>query len=187
MTTAFWKLCWVLVLGVGLTACGSDTAVDAAETPSQSDTAAEMATEETPLAEALADVTDGYFELKDALVQTDYNLAKTAATAFQETVNEIDWAAGSATAAGNKITSAARVIAAAGDVEAQRTAFSELSNALAGALEKYGTAGETIYLQHCPMAFDNTGADWLSDSEEIMNPYFGDKMLHCGKVDRVLQ
>jgi hypothetical protein len=33
------------------------------------------------------------------------------------------------------------------------------------------------------MAFGNTGAHWLSNTKEIQNPYFGDKMLKCGRVD----
>ena len=39
------------------------------------------------------------------------------------------------------------------------------------------------YRQFCPMAFDFKGAFWLSDSEEILNPYFGEEMLTCGNVD----
>jgi Cu(I)/Ag(I) efflux system membrane fusion protein len=33
------------------------------------------------------------------------------------------------------------------------------------------------------MAFDFDGAEWLSDSDQIRNPYFGDKMLTCGSVE----
>ena len=43
-------------------------------------------------------------------------------------------------------------------------------------------AEEKVYLLHCPMAFNDTGADWLSNSTEIKNPYFGSKMLTCGSV-----
>lgn len=32
------------------------------------------------------------------------------------------------------------------------------------------------------MAFDNKGAFWLSEIEEIRNPYFGEAMLNCGEV-----
>lgn len=32
----------------------------------------------------------------------------------------------------------------------------------------------------CPMAGEN--GDWLQTSEEVRNPYFGSKMLSCGKV-----
>ena len=39
-----------------------------------------------------------------------------------------------------------------------------------------------IYQLHCPMAFDGAGADWFSEVSEVRNPYYGDKMLTCGKV-----
>jgi hypothetical protein len=50
--------------------------------------------------------------------------------------------------------------------------------------------GQKLYLQHCPMAFDeDKGANWLSNSVEIVNPYLGKShpkykatMLHCGEV-----
>ena len=32
------------------------------------------------------------------------------------------------------------------------------------------------------MAFNNRGADWLSNEAQIRNPYFGDKMMKCGSV-----
>ena len=32
------------------------------------------------------------------------------------------------------------------------------------------------------MAFDNAGADWVSDEALIRNPYFGDLMMKCGYV-----
>ena len=44
----------------------------------------------------------------------------------------------------------------------------------------FGIDDKMVYVQHCPMAFDNKGADWLSFDSEIRNPYFGDKMMKCG-------
>jgi Cu(I)/Ag(I) efflux system membrane fusion protein len=35
---------------------------------------------------------------------------------------------------------------------------------------------------HCPMAFNNKGADWLQADNEIRNLYFGASMLKCGEV-----
>ena len=32
----------------------------------------------------------------------------------------------------------------------------------------------------CHMAFDNEGGHWMQPEGEIMNPYFGAGMLHCG-------
>lgn len=67
------------------------------------------------------------------------------------------------------------------DVEAQRKQFGFLSQALINALTAFGVEG-TYYVQHCPMAFDNAGANWLSNEEQIRNPYFGELMLKCGSV-----
>jgi Cu(I)/Ag(I) efflux system membrane fusion protein len=40
----------------------------------------------------------------------------------------------------------------------------------------------TLYVQRCPMADRGEGARWLSFSEQIKNPYYGDAMLTCGSV-----
>jgi Cu(I)/Ag(I) efflux system membrane fusion protein len=48
--------------------------------------------------------------------------------------------------------------------------------------ESFKPFSETLYVQHCPMADNNKGADWLSTEKEIRNPYFGESMLTCGEV-----
>lgn len=68
------------------------------------------------------------------------------------------------------------------DIEALRESFSVLSDNLYESLKTFGVSGVTVYHQFCPMAFDNKGAYWLSNNTEIINPYFGDEMLHCGSV-----
>jgi Cu(I)/Ag(I) efflux system membrane fusion protein len=67
------------------------------------------------------------------------------------------------------------------DIEKQRAKFITLSNAMINLASSFGVS-KTIYVQHCPMANDNQGADWLSSEKAIRNPYFGDKMLQCGSV-----
>ena len=48
---------------------------------------------------------------------------------------------------------------------------------------RFGHRGSEIWrLAHCPMAFDNKGADWLQRGTQINNPYFGDQMLRCGEI-----
>ena len=37
------------------------------------------------------------------------------------------------------------------------------------------------------MAFNNEGGFWFSEEKEIMNPYFGDKMLHCGSIQKTIK
>ena len=71
----------------------------------------------------------------------------------------------------------------AGDtsLEGQRRQFGFLSQALINTLTAFGADG-TLYVQRCPMAFDNAGANWLSEKAAIRNPYFGEAMLTCGSI-----
>jgi Cu(I)/Ag(I) efflux system membrane fusion protein len=41
---------------------------------------------------------------------------------------------------------------------------------------------QIVYHQYCPMAFNDAGAYWLSNTSDIENPYFGKKMLTCGEI-----
>jgi hypothetical protein len=54
-------------------------------------------------------------------------------------------------------------------------------------LVKKFAAGERIYANYCPMYNDDKGAIWLSETEEIKNPYYGSVMLTCGKVTETIQ
>jgi len=67
-------------------------------------------------------------------------------------------------------------------VEEQRKAFKAISEKIYELASSDKLEFNTLYKQYCPMAFDNTGAFWLSDSKEILNPYFGEKMLKCASV-----
>lgn len=71
-------------------------------------------------------------------------------------------------------------------LEMKRSHFSIVSDKLTEALETLGyhSSKEGLYLEFCPMAFDNKGAFWLSNSKDIRNPYFGDAMLKCGEVKK---
>ncbi|MBK5213051.1 MAG: DUF3347 domain-containing protein [Flavobacteriaceae bacterium] len=68
------------------------------------------------------------------------------------------------------------------DIKVQRENFEALSNGIEAMLKDSLKSG-TLYKQYCPMAFNNKGAYWISSSKDILNPYFGDKMLKCGRVD----
>ena len=67
------------------------------------------------------------------------------------------------------------------DLDELRTHFLPLSEELAEAAQRFGVDG-VVYVQHCPMAFDNEGGSWLSSEEQIRNPYLPDTMLGCGRV-----
>lgn len=123
--------------------------------------------------EQLKSILSSYFSVKDALVQTDVAQAKSALAKLLENIgSELE-----------EMKSLTKEMHGKEDVEEIRSDFDDLSQQVY-ALVKDNAANkdQTVYKQYCPMAFNNEGAFWLSDKEEIRNPYFGDKMLKCGKV-----
>jgi len=69
-----------------------------------------------------------------------------------------------------------------GDLAEQRIAFADFNDAFHNTLELFGLESGTVYYQYCPMANGDKGAFWLSEVNEIRNPYFGDEMLSCGET-----
>jgi len=65
-------------------------------------------------------------------------------------------------------------------------AFATFNEAFYHCLETFGIQKGTVYYQFCPMANGNQGATWLSEIEDIRNPYFGDAMLSCGETRETL-
>ena len=81
------------------------------------------------------------------------------------------------------ISGSAQALASEKTLEAKRKEFEMLSDALWSLTRTVKYDGEKVYYQYCPMAFDNKGAYWLSNQAIIRNPYFGEEMLECGKVE----
>ena len=73
------------------------------------------------------------------------------------------------------------------DVAVQREAFADFNVALFNAVKTFGLQGVTTYYQYCPMALDNKGANWLSEVNDIQNPYLGEAMLTCGETKETLK
>jgi len=74
------------------------------------------------------------------------------------------------------------------ELDLQRPAFGEASDALIEAFEAFGRAPVNggVGVFHCPMAFGDLGASWMSTDDEVLNPYFGHQMLNCGERVRDL-
>ncbi len=125
--------------------------------------------------ENVAAVWQAYNKVRLALVASDAVKAKQEAANLAIIFDESN----------AKLKSSAGAIAATEDLKAQRTAFSQFSNAVEGYFKGTLNSG-TLYKQHCPMAFDGKGADWFSDEASIKNPYYGDQMLRCGSVTATL-
>jgi hypothetical protein len=135
-----------------------------------------------------------YFRLKDALVESDTVAANKAALelgvlADSLNVNDIkgdstaDAVRQTADNFAGTISGSARGLAGEKDIEAKRREFQMISDVLWSLIRTVQFGGEKIFYQHCPMAFDNQGAYWISNSREIRKPYFGHKMLTCGSTE----
>ncbi len=148
-------------------------------------------TSETPsvFKQQLQKVSEAYLGLKDAFVQTDSILASKKAGDLLHVISTVDM--GLVKGASHefwmeKATSLqahSEKISELTNVDAQREQFGFLSDALIETIKVLGIPSDTYYVQFCPMAFGSEGAKWLSSSDQIQNPYFGDQMLTCGSVE----
>ena len=143
--------------------------------------------------EQLSTVFTSYVELKDAFVASDPNMIESRTLETSSALAKVDTNLLSG-AAHNDWTSylpplqaSLKEIQNSEDIEEQRKSFGTLSDYLFKTIKAFGLGGEEAFYEFCPMAFDNKGAYWLSDSDQIRNPYFGDKMLTCGSVQEKLQ
>lgn len=136
---------------------------------------------------------DAYLLLKDALVIADYSEAQKQANALKAALegipsNLFTGEAGEHWASHSKAAmDALNTMLSANEIEQMRTTFKPLSEQMVALALEFGPFESTLYVQHCPMADNDTGADWLSSGKEILNPYFGDKMLKCGIVKETLE
>lgn len=137
-----------------------------------------------------------YFKLKNALVASDSAQASTAAlelatAADSLKVNEIK---GDSTGAikltaqdySGTISGSAKALAGEKGLDPKRKEFKMIADALFTLFQTVRYDEQKIYWINCPMAFDNTGANWISEDSVVKNPYFGDKMLNCGTVEATL-
>ena len=143
--------------------------------------------------EQLSATFDKYLKLKDAFVASDAGEARTAAAETKSALAGVDGSLLSGAAINDwnayrdGMDRALDAIASEGDLENQRELFSDLTASMYESVKAFGLGGDVAFYEYCPMAFDNAGGYWLSDSETIRNPYFGDKMLTCGSVQEKLQ
>ena len=69
-------------------------------------------------------------------------------------------------------------------IDHQREHFAMMSKDMYDMVKAFGS-GMTLYHDHCPMFKD--GSMWLSESKNIRNPYYGEKMMGCGSVEEMFK
>ena len=74
-----------------------------------------------------------------------------------------------------------QMMRAAVSLDRKRIQFEAISAAMIFHTKENPPTGESLYVHSCPMVRDGS-ADWLSREKEILNPYHGSRMLHCGFV-----
>ncbi|MDF1754508.1 MAG: efflux RND transporter periplasmic adaptor subunit [Verrucomicrobiales bacterium] len=72
------------------------------------------------------------------------------------------------------------------DIAAARTEFKNLTAHTEEMVLRFGSGLLPVIEMHCPMAFNDTGANWFQSDSELLNPYFGAEMLMCGTVEKTL-
>lgn len=172
-----------------LSAC-SDNKSGSKDQTKASDTASSQAQTGSPSTQQPASVDEAvtaYLHMKNALTTDNGKEAAEAGKHLQEAVQQLNNA--SFTTEQKKVFDevkedlkehAEHISTNAEKIAHQREHFDMLSKDMYD-LVKSVKPSQTLYKDHCPMYNDNKGADWLSEVKEIKNPYYGKKMLTCGK------
>ncbi|WP_350291313.1 efflux RND transporter periplasmic adaptor subunit [uncultured Croceitalea sp.] len=123
-----------------------------------------------------------YLELKDALVATDYKVAKQEILRLNTTLEVAHKNNATDMPSLKVVQEEMKTMMNATDIESLRKGFKSFSQDLIDVIRSAKNLPTTVYIQFCPMADEGKGASWLSLNDKIENPYFGDAMLHCGMV-----
>ncbi|WP_293293611.1 efflux RND transporter periplasmic adaptor subunit [Allomuricauda sp.] len=131
-----------------------------------------------------SDLLKVYLDLKDALVASDQKQTQTlakngAGIASELSGMQMDDMGKSHT---TQLASQLKEMGSKSDLEGQREVFVSLSQNMIQIGQQMQGLNSKLYVQNCPMANNDKGANWLSLEEEIRNPYYGDAMLTCGSV-----
>jgi hypothetical protein len=117
-----------------------------------------------------------YFTIKNALIDGNREAAsKTGFGALEQMPKSEDDIL-------KRISANFKLIGESSELAQQRAYFYPLSELVYAVSIKQKPDTATLFKQFCPMAFDDTGAWWISDEREVVNPYFGEEMLNCGMV-----
>jgi hypothetical protein len=115
--------------------------------------------------------------LVDPYLQVQVALASDQFAGIADHAKAIEAAATALGADAAKVVDGAKKLAVAKDIAAARTAFGDVSQALAAYAEKTKSGfGPGVRLAYCPMV----DKPWLQKDSQIRNPYYGASMLTCG-------
>ena len=139
---------------------------------------------------SINEVVANYLKLKNALVNDNSKEAANSGNALIATIGKVDMNSISKEQmkdymdiAESAKENAEHIGDNAGKLDHQREHFVTLSKDMNDLIQLFG-ANQKLYLDFCPMADDNKGAVWISETKEIKNPYFGKEMATCGSIKK---
>jgi len=110
-----------------------------------------------------------YTNLKDKLVADDFEASKIQYKKVNDLLSKLD-------------LQSFKTLDKINSLEQLREEFITLSEQIISIVKTSNPIDKTIYVQQCPLANRGEGAQWLSFSQQIKNPYYGASMLKCGSV-----
>jgi len=129
-----------------------------------------------------------YFEMKDALAKDDFEDAKEYGRQILMSVDAVNMSIFKGEShtvwmtLSSDIKNELQHIGEQKEIGGVRKYFQNVSNTIITMTNVWHPYNKTLYVLHCPMVDNNKGADWISLSKKIENPYFGKEMSTCGEV-----
>ena len=152
--------------------------------------------------QSVSTLLDHYYALSEALVNWDSTAVTSHAVSLKNSIDSIAFGElqkdtliyETALTYKEPVLKNVNVIAGTATLNEKRLEFNKLTQNMYDLLRTINYDAETVYVQQCPMAFNDTETGtWLSDKEEIRNPYLGKHhpkykagMLACGEVKETL-
>jgi hypothetical protein len=148
---------------------------------------------DTKASASINGIVDHYLHVKNALANDNGSEAAEGAKALKKSADEFDKSL--LTAEQKKVFDdvsedllehAEHISKNGNDISHQREHFSKMSDDIYSLVTAFG-GGRELYSDFCPMYNDNKGAHWVSEMQEVRNPYFGAAMLKCGKIEEIIK
>jgi len=142
----------------------------------------------------LEKILNHYFEIQQFLSQDKLNETQTGAGKLLKSLEKIDTKFLNEENSKNawmkyasKLEEGTKAMAESKNMIKAREGFLLLSNNLIRVSKQFGDGLKLpVIIYHCPMAFENKGADWLQNKDGVENPYFGSIMFKCGREVEVI-
>ncbi|MBC7383838.1 MAG: DUF3347 domain-containing protein [Bacteroidia bacterium] len=146
------------------------------------------AQEKTSPVNPLSALLNSYYDIKNALVNSDANTASEKAANFVKEMKAIDEKTLSVSdlktynSLKEKLEFDATHISETKDVSHQRDHFSSFSTNMYLLVKAAKPTSNPVFQMYCPMKKNY----WLSNEKAVKNPYYGKQMLTCGQVKSIL-